>query len=113
MLPFDRVGFVLQLTDDDRVVLVEPGERRPVAELPVISVAGTALARVLHGELPCAFAQSNGVSRMIVPLRVAGKVHGVMILSARQGATLSESHVLPAQRLADVMAAYVELMRRR
>jgi hypothetical protein len=112
VLPFDKLTFALRVTQNDRVVLLEPGERRPLPTLPLISVAGTALARVLHGELPCALGQAKGESRMIVPLRVAGRVHGALIFSAAPPAVLTELHVLPAQHLADIVAAHLELLRR-
>jgi hypothetical protein len=111
-LPFDTLTFALRMTQTDRVVLLEPGERRALANLPLISVAGTALARTLRGELPCAFAQDGGETRMIVPLRVAGRVHGALIFSAATPGTLTEHHVLPAQHLADIVAAHLELLRR-
>jgi hypothetical protein len=111
-LPFDKLVFALRVTAGDRVVLLEPGERRALTDLPLISVAGTPLARVLHGEMPCAFGQAQGKSRMMVPLRVAGRVHGALIFSAASAAPLTEHHVLPAQRLADIVAAHFELLRR-
>jgi GAF domain-containing protein len=111
-LPFDKLSFALRITEGDRVVLLEPGERRALSNLPLVSVAGTALARVLHGELPCAYVQSQGETQMIVPLRVAGRVHGVMIFSASSPEALTEHHVLPAQHLADIVAAHLELLRR-
>lgn len=49
---------------------------------------------------------------MIVPLRVAGRVHGAMIFSARAPNALTEQHVLIAQHLADIVAAHLELLRR-
>ena len=112
VLPFDKLTFALSITHNDRVVLLEPGERRPLPSLPLISVAGTALARVLHGELPCALGQSKGESKMVVPLRVAGRVHGALVFSASPPALLTELHVLPAQHLADIVAAHLELLRR-
>jgi hypothetical protein len=112
VLPFDRVAFALQVTGIDRVVVLEPGERRALPSLPLVSVTGTALARVLHGELPCAFAQANGETRMFVPLRVAGRVHGALIFASHTPDALTERHVVPAQHLADIVAAHLELLRR-
>jgi GAF domain-containing protein len=111
-VPFDKLTFALRMTETDRVVLLEPGERRTLTHLPLISVAGTALSRTLRGDLPCAFMQSGGESRLIVPLRVAGRVHGALIFSATLPAVLTEHHVLPAQHLADIIAAHLELLRR-
>lgn len=110
-LPFDRLAFALRVANGDGVVLLEPGERRALPDLPLISVGGTALSRVLQGELPCAFGQARGQSRMIVPLRVAGRVHGALIFGAKSPDLLTEHHVLPALHLADVVAAHLELLR--
>jgi hypothetical protein len=110
--PFDKLAFALRLTQGDRVVVLQPGEQRPLTQLPLVSVSGTALARVLQGDLPCAFAQANGESRMVVPLRVAGRVQGALMFSAASGTAMTESHVLPAQQLADIVAAHLELFRR-
>jgi hypothetical protein len=111
-LPFDKLTFVLRMTQTDRVILVEPGERRPLASLPLVSVGESALALTLRGNLPCAFAHQNGESRMVVPLRVAGRVHGAMIFSATAPNALTEHHVVTAQHLADIVAAHLELFRR-
>jgi hypothetical protein len=111
-LPFDKLTFVLRMTQTDRVILVEPGERRPLASLPLVSVGESALALTLRGNLPCAFAHQNGESRMIVPLRVAGRIQGALIFSATAPNTLSERHVVTAQHLADIVAAHLELLRR-
>jgi hypothetical protein len=111
-LPFDKLTFVLRMTQTDRVILLEPGERRPLASLPLVSVGESALALTLRGNLPCAFAHQNGESRMIVPLRVAGRIYGAMLFSATAPKALTEHHVVTAQHLADIVAAHLELLRR-
>lgn len=112
ILPFDEMRFAIRLSEGDRVVLLEPGERRPLPDLPLIPVAGTTLASVLQGELPASFQLVQGEARLVVPLRVAGRVHGALVLTARPPAILREIHVRPAQQLADVVAAHLELLRR-
>jgi hypothetical protein len=112
ILPFEKLTFALRMTQNDRVVMLEPGEKRTLSSLPLVSVVGTALARMLRGELPCALAQNNGENRLIVPLRVAGRVHGALVFSAKAQAALNEHHVVPAQHLADIVAAHLELLRR-
>ncbi len=112
LLPFDKLTFALRLTEGDRVVLLEPGERRALPDLPLVPVTGTALARVLQGQVPHSFAQARGESRLIVPLRVAGRIHGALVFSAVPPTALAESHLSPAQRLADIVAAHLELVRR-
>jgi hypothetical protein len=111
-LPFDEVRCAIRLNEGDRVVLLEPGERRPLPDLPLIPVAGTALARVLQSELANAFALVEGEARLIVPLRVGGRVHGALVFTAAPPAVLNAAHLPAAQQLADVLAPYLELLRR-
>jgi hypothetical protein len=112
ILPFDEMTFALRLSEGDRVVLLPPGERRPLPDLPLVPVAGTALAAVLQGEIPRSFVLVNGEARLIVPLRVAGRVYGALVLTATHPAILREAHLRPAQQLADVIACHLELLRR-
>lgn len=112
LLPFDTMTFAIRLSEGDRVVLLEPGERRPLPDLPLIPVAGTTLAAVLAGEIPSSFVLVQGEARLIVPLRVAGRVHGGLVLTAKHPAILREAHLRPAQQLADVIACHLELLRR-
>jgi hypothetical protein len=111
-LPFDELHFALRLSEGDRVVLLDPGERKPLPDLASVPVVGTALGQVLQGELPHLFALAQGEARLIVPLRVAGRVHGALVLTAAPPAVLNRAHVEPAQRLADVIAPHLELLRR-
>jgi GAF domain-containing protein len=112
LLPFDEMRFAIRLSEGDRVVLLEPGERRSLPDLPLIPVAGTTLAAVLQGQVPSSFALVDGEARLVVPLRVAGRIHGALVLTARHPAVLREVHVGPAQQLADVIASHLELLRR-
>jgi hypothetical protein len=107
VLPFDEIRFAIRLSEGDRVVLLEPGERRPLPDLALVPVAGTTLAAVLQGEIPSSFQVVEGEARLLVPLRVAGRVHGALVLTARPPAILREVHIHPAQQLADI-----ELLRR-
>jgi GAF domain-containing protein len=112
VLPFDEIRFAIRLSEGDRVVLLEPGERRPLPDLPLVPVAGTTLAAVLQGETPHSFQLVQGEARLLVPLRVAGRVHGALVLTAREPAVLREAHLPAAQQLADIVAAHLELLRR-
>ena len=60
LLPFDELTFALRLTEGDRVILLEPGERRALPDLPLIPVGGTVLARVLHGDVSRAPLRRHG-----------------------------------------------------
>ena len=53
-----------------------------------------------------------GEARLIVPLRVQGRVHGALVMTAAPPAVLNPAHIGPAQRLADVLAPHLELLRR-
>jgi GAF domain-containing protein len=108
-IPFDALGFALRVPNSDQVVLLSPGETRPLTGLKPVSVAETALARVLRGDLPCAFEQEGKDCRMIVPLRVGGRVQGALVFSAESSGVLTEQHVVPAQHLADLLAPHLEL----
>jgi hypothetical protein len=111
-LPFDHLHFALRLTEGDRVVLLDPGERRALPDLASVPVAGTALGEVIQGERPHYFALHQGEARLIVPLRVAGRVHGALVLTAAPPAVLNPAHLGSAQRLADAVAPHLELVRR-
>ena len=111
-LPFDEMRFAIRLTEGDRVVLLEPGETRALADLPLLPVAGTMLNQVLTGEADGLFAEVEGEARILVPLRVGGRVHGALMLSARRPGLLREAHRSSAQHLADVIAPHLELLRR-
>jgi hypothetical protein len=112
LLPFTDLSIALKLTDGERVVLLQPGERRALPELPLVPVTGTALARVLQGDAPNAFSRARSETRLIVPLQVAGRVHGSLVFSACLPAALGEQHLDVAQRLANIVAAHFELLRR-
>jgi len=112
LLPFGKLTFALRLAEGDRVILLEPGERRALSDLPLVPVTGTVLERVFEGEVRHAFAEARGKSRLIVPLRVAGTVHGALVFSGAPPAAPTESNLDVAQRLADIVAAHLELIRR-
>ncbi|MBA3346343.1 MAG: hypothetical protein H0T44_13785 [Gemmatimonadales bacterium] len=111
-LPFDEMRVALRLSQEDRVVLVAPGERRALAQLPSIPVADPGLARVLLGQSRYAYAMLQGDASLVVPLRVAGRILGAAIFTARHPSLLREVHASPAQRLADLIAPHFELLRR-
>jgi hypothetical protein len=112
LLPFDQLHFALRLSEGDRVVLLDPGERRPLPDLASVPVSGTTLGQVLQGEEPHHFVLAQGEARLIVPLRVAGRVHGALVLTAAPPAVLNRGHLEPAQHLADLIAPHLELLRR-
>ncbi len=112
MLPCERLVLAVRLTDGDRVVLVEPDESKHWSDLPLIPVAGTPLGQVLGGQAAELVSEGAKGTELIVPLRVAGRTVGALILTARGFGTIGRSDVAPVQQLADLVAPYVELVRR-
>jgi hypothetical protein len=112
MLPCERLTLAIRLTDPDRVVLVEPGETKHWADLPLVPIAGTPLGRVLSGEVADVVTESPKATELIVPLRAASRTMGALVLAARGFGTIGRSDVAPVQQLADLVAPYVELVRR-
>ena len=112
MLPCDRLTLAVRLSEGDRVVLVEPGEAKHWSDLPLVPIAGTPLGRVLRGEVAELVTESPKVTELIVPLRVSGRTVGALVLEARGFGALSPGDVAPVQQLADLVAPYVELVRR-
>ena len=108
ILPFERMTFALKLTDSDRVVVLQPGGRSAV----LVPGAETAMAQVLSGGLPYVVGEASGESRLVIPLRVTGRVQGALVFTAALTCAWTESHVDGAQRLADIVAARLDLFRR-
>jgi GAF domain-containing protein len=111
VVPADRIRFVLRHDLPDRVVQLEPGETRPIGELPVVGVGGTVLAEILDGELPGSVAVRDPESEMIVPLRVGGRITGAMIFTTTGGVPYARAELVQAQQVADAMAPHLELRR--
>jgi GAF domain-containing protein len=77
-----------------------------------MSRAGTTLADVLSGGLPYAVGETSGQGRLVVPLRVAGRIHGALLFTAPLTIAWNEEHVRAAQSLADIVASHIDLLRR-
>jgi hypothetical protein len=112
VLPFDEMRYAMRLSEGDRVVMLVPGERRPLPDLPLVPVAGTTLGDILAGASSGSFVLDGAEATLLVPLRVAGRIHGALVLTARHPAVLREAHLAPAQQLADIVAPHLELLRR-
>jgi GAF domain-containing protein len=121
VLPFERMEFALRAGRDAEVVVLTPGDSRPLSDLPAIEVSGTELGRVLQSEITHALAASSQPSdpaagrlsaALVVPLRVAGRVLGTMTLVATGDTSFGQADVMLAQQLADIAAPHLELYRR-
>jgi GAF domain-containing protein len=111
VLVFDQIRFTFRLGDEARVVVVSPGETRPLAELPRVPVAGTSVGLVISGTEPHLLLQSELHADLLVPLRVGGRIIGALTLAAGHAATLQPGDIAVAQQLADLVAPHLELHR--
>jgi GAF domain-containing protein len=116
LLPFGRLEVALRTGTGEEVATLRAGETRPLAELPSASAAGTDLARVLRGEQPHAIARGapggEVTGALIVPLRVAGRITGALLLHAAGPEGFGRPDAALAQQFADVLAPHLELARR-
>jgi GAF domain-containing protein len=112
VVAFERLHFALSLTEEDRVAILAPGETRALPDLPLTPVAGTGLGRVVRGELPNLTVRAEQRSDLIVGLRVGGRVIGAMVFTGTGGTMFGRGDVEAAQRLADLVAPHLELLRR-
>ena len=112
IIMFDEMWFALILGDASRVAMVAPGERRALPDLPQVATGETPLGRVVRGETTSALTDAVGRTDLIVPLRVAGRIIGAMILTAAHEGMFGGSDEETARVLADAVAPHLELMRR-
>lgn len=108
-LGYETVRFALRF-GEDRFVIAEPGNLRPLGQLPMEDLESSELSLVLSGL--AAFLVGGPEGRdLTVPLRVAGRVVGALQLLG--GAPGKAGHpVTSAQLFADLLAPHLELIRR-
>lgn len=95
---------------EDRFVVLEPGDVRPITSLAPEPLDGTDLATVLSGVASFLVFGPDGTD-LAVPVRVAGRVVGALDLLG--GAPGAGGHpVTAAQLVADLLAPHFELLRR-
>jgi hypothetical protein len=104
------VRFILRLGASE-VVTVEPGETRPLLDLPLTPIEGAAFAPVLQGQSAFLLRPGKADEQLILPLRVGAQPIGVMILTGPAGGRLA-GIVFAAQQVADTVAPHLELVRR-
>jgi hypothetical protein len=112
LIMFDEMWFALTLGDPTRVAMFAPGERRALPDLPQTAAGDTPLGRVLRGDVPRALTDADDRTELIVPLRVAGRIVGAMLLIANQEGMFGGSDEETARQIADALAPHLELMRR-
>ncbi len=121
IVPFERLDLALRAGSENEVVVLTPGETKPLRDLPRVDVSGTELGRVLRSEITHTLAAASHragseegapSAALIVPLRVAGRAIGTMTLVATGSASFGQADVVLAQQLADIVAPHLELLRR-
>lgn len=112
MLGFEEMSFALKLGDELRVALFHPGERRPLPDLPQQALGDDALGQVLRGERRCILEDERGRTRLIVPLRVQGRISGALIFTTAGEGMFGGADEDVARQLADALAPHLELLRR-
>ena len=112
MVPCDRLAIAVRMTEGGQVVLIRPGESRHLADLPLVSVAGSPLEQVLRHELADAVTETPKHTELIVPLRATGRTVGALVITARGIGAIGRDDVAQLQQLADIVAPHVELARR-
>lgn len=102
--------FILRMGATEAVAL-EPGESRPLLDLPLIPLDGAPFTPVLLAEAPFLLRPGGDDEQLILPLRVGGRTFGVMVLTGPAGGRLA-AVTLTAQQVADILAPHLELVRR-
>lgn len=102
--------FILRMGATEAVA-VDPGDSRPLLDLPLIPIEGAPFANVLLGEVPFLLRPGIDDEQLILPLRIGGRTFGVMVLTGPAGGRLA-AVTLTAQQVADIVAPHLELVRR-
>jgi GAF domain-containing protein len=107
LLPFEHLKFALVI-GGGRLAVLHPGDRRAILQ----SGIDETLSNVLQGSSSHAVGDSAGESRLAVPLRASGRVHGALIFSGKAATRWDQRQVDAALGLADIVAAHLDLLRR-
>lgn len=108
ILPLHRARLALGTPDPSRVIMLIPGDPRPVQE--IASTPATALvAQVLAGEVPHGVMGGGIEVELVLPLRVTGRVIGALLLTLASVDAVTRTHLALAQQVADMVAPWLEL----
>jgi hypothetical protein len=107
ILPLHRARVALRAADPARVVMVIPGDARPLAELP--STPATHLvSQVLTGEVPHGILGGGIEVELVLPLRASGQVVGALLLTLAAADAVTRTHLALAQQVADMVAPWLQ-----
>jgi hypothetical protein len=105
-----RCAFVLRLGATEGVRL-ESGDLRPLLDLPLIPLDAARFGPVVRGETAVLMLPDGEEETLVVPLRLAGRPFGALLLTGPAGGRLA-GVTLAAQQLADAIAPHLEILRR-
>lgn len=108
ILPLHRARLALRAADAARVVMVIPGDPRPLGALSS-TPAGSVLLQVLAGEVPHGLLGGGIEVELVLPLRVAGRTTGALLLTLAAADAVTRSHLALAQQVADMVAPWMEV----
>ena len=111
LLPFHRVRLALRTEHADRVVLLVPGDQRPLGGIPYTPTGNPMVTKVLAGEVPHGVMGGGAEIELVFPLRAGGNISGALILTTGASDAFTRLHLAMAQQVADGIAPWVELLR--
>jgi len=110
MLPHRGISLHLRRGEDELIAL-DPAAPRPFGDLPSLDLAEFAGAPVVLGERAWLMVDYHDQVEVVVPLRVAGRIIGVLgVRGSGLGTPRSDAAI--ALQFADVLAPHLELLRR-
>jgi hypothetical protein len=111
LLPFHRVRLALRAEQADRVVLLVPGDHRPISGIPSTPAGHGMVSKVIAGEVPHGVMGGGAEIELVFPLRAGGTISGALILTTGAADAFTRLHLAMAQQVADGIAPWVELLR--
>jgi hypothetical protein len=107
LLPFHRAR-IAHRVDDDRIVMLVPGETTSFEGLPAADIVDGVVGRVLAGDAPHGVMGGGLEVELVFPLRVANAVTGAMIITTGTPAAFTKHHLALAQQVADGAGLFIE-----
>jgi hypothetical protein len=109
VIPHDRIRFLLRWSESE-VVTLAPEAIRPLPDLPLVPIGSLPARLVLDGDRAWLASPTEQGTELVVPLRVADRRIGAMVLEARSFGSPRDA-AASAQQFAAVVAPHLELVR--
>lgn len=107
IIPLHRVRIALRTDDPARVIMVIPGDPRPIPEIAP-TPAMQLVAQVIAGAVPHGVMGGGIEVELVLPLRSAGQVTGALLLTLAAVDAVTRNHLALAQQVADMVAPWLE-----